>query len=175
MADLGSSIVYGILKVTNSIQLRGSEVLTSKMGQFVDSTGGTDLNTSGIVPFDLEIRKDSEFIHSNSTNPSRIEVTEQGWYKISYNVTHNNNGDGDNDKVTIRTRIRKNGSTFIQGSGTRTYLRDYAYGEFAHNGTTFITELNAGDYIEVYGDKTSGSSAGTVTVADETHLLIQKI
>jgi hypothetical protein len=150
------------------------QISAGKIAQFIDSTGGTDLNTSGIVPFDSEIKKDSAFVHSNTTNPSRIEVANTGWYRITYNVTHNND-DGNNDRVTMRTRVRKNGSTFLDGSGTRTYLRDYAYGEFAHNGTTFVAQLNAGDYVEVFGDKTSGSSGGTFTVADETQLLIEQI
>ena len=84
--------------------------------QVVDNGGGVNINvvTPIAAPFNAEICKDSDvFTHSNLTNNSRITVEETGLYKISYSICWSI---GTANYANLRTRISKNGDTYISTS-----------------------------------------------------------
>ncbi|PLX12075.1 MAG: hypothetical protein C0598_06640, partial [Marinilabiliales bacterium] len=103
-----------------------------------------DLVTSVSIPWDIEDFKDDiAFTHSTSTNPSRIYVLNDGIYELNYMFSIVND---DNQRKTIRSRLRKNGTTYIDGS----QCYSFTYSKFDDNSThvssSFLVELTAGDY-----------------------------
>jgi hypothetical protein len=133
----------------------------------------TNLNvtTPVAVPWNNEDFKDSLFTHSNVTNNTRVQVTATGIYEISYNISLDNESFNRN---TVRTRIRVNGSTYINRGTATSYSRNATDDKQSNSSGSFSWPLKANDYIEVVGDGQGSSGIGN-TIANESHIYIKLI
>lgn len=146
----------------------------SVMGQFYDSSGGTDLDTTTdvAIPFDAETREDAGITHDTVTNNSRITLDNPGWYQVTYSVTHSN------ATLTVANtacRIRLNGTTNVDPS--RSYVVDTtAFSSRATNsGSALIETTTANEYFEIMCQNHGISILGSLpTVADESWVVVER-
>lgn len=103
------------------------------------STGQTIGTTLTAITFDSE-SFDTDSMHDNATNNSRITITTAGKYRIYGIVSTTTN-------ATARASIKLNGSTYIAETGVGNT------GGSITNGTQVLTDydLVAGDYLELFG------------------------
>jgi len=126
----------------------------------LSSTTSMDVNnlsTSVEIPWDIELFKDTiAFSHSNTTNPSRIVVLHNGLYEINYMFSIVNT---DNQRKTVRARLKKNGTTIIDGSESYSFTYSKFDDKSTHVSSSFLVELNVNDYLEliVNGQTNSGA------------------
>lgn len=116
------------------------------------------------IAFDQE-KYDTNVMHDNVTNNTRITIKTAGDYRINYHVKHDAM-----DKTLYETRIKKNGSTIIDGTcdvgfgskdasvgtlGDHSYLipfavNDYIELEFYHDEGTTQDVLSSNTFFECY-------------------------
>ena len=117
------------------------------------NTGNTTNVASGVatfVVFDGE-DLDSDGFHSNTTNNTRMTIPsgKGGKYLITWCVQW----DGPASSTSRESGIRKNGSSYP--------VAPYGAGTFnAINSSSYILDLVAGDYIEIYVYQNSGNNLG---------------
>lgn len=144
------------------------------MGQFYDSTGGTDLDTTSdvAIPFDAETREDTGITHDTVTNNSRITLDNPGWYQVTYSVTHSN------ATITVANtacRLRLNGTTNVVPS--RSYVVDTTVfnSRASNSGSALIQTTSANEYVEVMCQNHGISILGTLpTVAGESWVVVER-
>lgn len=123
------------------------------------STSSTDLNTLTDVvpiPWDVEQQKDaSTFEHSSSILPERVTVNTTGIYEFNYMFSAMN---GTIMRKTLRARLRKNGTTFIDHVTSYSFSYHEADDKITQASSSFLVELQQNDYIElvVNGQTNSG-------------------
>lgn len=128
----------------------------------IKQTTGQSIGTSlTVVNFDAETF-DTDTMHDNSTNNSRITFTTAGYYQISGIV----NTDGN---AVSQIQIRLNGSTSIYKNGTGNA------GSSTANGAVVSTlyQFSAGDYIEMLG--AFGTTQNTKSGEDGTTFSVVKV
>ena len=136
--------------------------------------GGSDTDCNPgptVIPFTNETRVDNGFTHDNTTNPSRIYVSDTGYYKISYQIPFNNNV---NNRVVMHTYIRRNGTTSLGGDGYCYLRNNTTANREACSGVVNMIYLIAGDYIEVVADRYSGADGTTYAIDPECYLMIER-
>ncbi len=140
----------------------------------VSSTSNLNLNdlvTTVAIPWDTEIFKDdTTFSHSNTTNSTRITVLTEGIYEINYMFSIEN---VDNQRKTLRSRLRKNGTLYIDGSASYSFTYSKFDDMSSHVSSSFLVELNANDYIEVMVNGQTNS--GDVLLIPDENLLFMRI
>lgn len=125
----------------------------------LSSSSSTDLNNLTDVvpiPWDVEQQKDaSTFEHSSSTNPERVSVNTTGIYEFNYMFSAMN---GTIMRKTLRARLRKNGTTFIDHVTSYSFSYHEADDKITQASSSFLVELQQNDYIElvVNGQTNSG-------------------
>ncbi len=136
-SDLKATIRLYDNNVTNDlIQLSCSE-----------SIDVNNLITSVTIPWDIENQKDySSFVHSNSTNPSQIQVLFKGIYEINYMFSLINQTIM---RKTVRAQLLKNGNYIIPYVNSYSFSYQDADNEISHVSCSFLIELDANDYIEL--------------------------
>lgn len=114
------------------------------------SSSSPDLNDLvGVVPitWDIEKEKDaSTFIHSNSSFPERITVNTTGIYELNYMFSAIN---GTVSRKTLRTRLRKNGTDYIDHVTSYSFSYHTADDKITQSSSSFLIELQENDYIEL--------------------------
>lgn len=97
---------------------------------------------------------DSNGLHSNSSNTSRITAQVAGPYYVCAGVRWLSNSTGDR-----RAQIRKNaGGSSASGTRLAATTGRAATGEVTELSLATIVELGVGDYVEVFGYQTSGGA-----------------
>ena len=130
-----------------------------------------DLITPVNIPWDVELFKDATaFTHSTSTNPSRITVLHDGIYEINYMFSIENQ---DNQRKTIRSRLRKNGSSYINGSNSYSFTYSKFDDKSTHVSSSFLVELTTNDYIEVMVN--GQTNTGIVNMISNENLIFMRI
>ncbi len=157
-------------KATVSVSQTMSEEEVIQLG----STDNLDLNVFGSpvsIPWDVEMFKDATaFVHSNTSNPSRVSVNYQGVYEINYMFSIEN---VDNQRKTLRSRLRKNGSTYIEGSAAYSFTYSKFDDKSTHVSSSFLVELQPGDYIEIMVN--GQTNTGAVNLMPNENLLFMRI
>lgn len=124
------------------------------------STSNKDLNnltTPVEIPWDVEMFKDTiSFEHSNTSNPSRIYVKYTGTYELNYMFSIENE---DNQRKTLRSRLRINGTTYDESSAAYSFTYSKFDDKSTHVSSSFLVELNDGDYIEIMVNGQTNSGA----------------
>ena len=127
-----------------------------------------NVNDAVAISWGVEDFKDDLYVHSVSTNNSRVGIKRNGIYEIIYTICINNtNYNG----KTIRARIRVNGSTYQDRGTSYSYSSNNINGKQS-NTIIFPIILNVGDYIEVMCDK-QGSSGTANTIKNESFVYIK--
>lgn len=129
-------------------------------------TTGTTLATATatLIPFDTE-SWDTDGCHSTSSNTSRLTAVTAGKYLVIAQISYAANATGQR-YVTLR----KNSA----GSSSGGTLVDSLSCDAAASGSTsvfLVTEVwlsTAGDYLEVFGQQSSGGNLATNTGASAT-------
>jgi len=136
-----------------------------------ENVGGSN-GSKHQVSWDNEIRKDTGYTHSNSTNNSRIYVDNDGRYRIVATVSVEQGG---NARTTYMLYVRVNGSTEIKRCVSRNYCRGSSYGDASCTMTTQL-DLNANDYIEIQTEiDDTDSSYTSYTMADQCECIVEKV
>lgn len=177
-SDVNSLNFTGDVSVTDDGNNQSTiEVTSPEIDEVIiqcSSTSTQDVNdlvTSVSIPWDVEDFKDAiAFTHSNTTNPSRIYVIDDGIYELNYMFSIENE---DNQRKTIRSRLRKNGSTYVNGSECYSFTYSKFDDNSTHVSSSFLVELNAGDYIEVMVNGQTNS--GPVYMLPEENLIFMRI
>ncbi|MFP4470790.1 MAG: hypothetical protein ACLFPE_08905 [Bacteroidales bacterium] len=116
----------------------------------VSTSRSIDLNVFGApvaILWNIEHFKDSQtFQHHNSINSSRITVLKNGTYEVNYMFSFDNTN---NKRKTLQSRIRINGTDFIDGSSTYGFIYSKDDDKASLVSSSFLVNLSAGDYIEV--------------------------
>ncbi|MFK5855287.1 MAG: hypothetical protein QM503_04085 [Bacteroidota bacterium] len=116
----------------------------------LSSTDSLDLNnlTSTVaIPWDIEQHKDhSSFVHSNTTNPSHIQVLIDGIYEVNFMFSIINTTIM---RKTVRARLQKNGIDIIPYVNSYSFSYNMADDVVSHISSSFLIELNSNDYIEL--------------------------
>lgn len=124
-------------------------------------TATTNFATSGtyaLVAFDTELY-DTDTMHDNTTNPSRIIAQTAGKYLYSGQITFATNATG-----VRQLSIRKNSGGVI-GGGTQ--VGSMTLPAVSGSATTvlfepFMIPMSVGDYIEIFGNQTSGGALASI-------------
>jgi len=144
-------------------------ILTKTNNQNVGGGNGTEVWWT----WNGEDKKDSGFVHSNSTNSGRVQVSSSGWYAIRFVGNIEQIGSA---RSTLQGIIRVNGGTTQRKGSIRDYSRGSGYGNFSP-GLDCIIQLSNGDYIEVGTrvedtDQTYTLNTCGGEIADDENLLI---
>ena len=113
--------------------------------------------TAGVetaMTFDAE-EFDTDTFHDNSTNPSRMTIPAGlgGKYLVQSHLGFPGASHG-----VIFGRIKKNGTTFITGSED-----DLSTGSDSSLHPGVVIDLAAGDYVEIFASRASGTAIGATT------------
>jgi hypothetical protein len=108
-----------------------------------------DINTISptVISWKTEHYKDAAtFIHSNTTNPSRIYIRTTGIYEVNFMFSAINKTI---KRQTIRAQLRKNGTTIFPHVTSYSFTYQYADNRISHISSSFLIELAANEYIEL--------------------------
>ena len=157
----------------NQASVSITETLTEEQVIQVGSTSSIDINnpTPTSVPWDVEIFKDAgSFTHSNSSNPSRIQVLTGGTYEINYmfSITNDNN-----QRKTVRSRIRVNGTTYIDRSACYAFTYSSSDSKATLVSSSFLMDMNANDYLEILVNQQTND--GMANLVPNENLLFVRI
>lgn len=142
------------------------------LGKNVTQNVGGSNGSVTYVSWQVTDHKDSEFTHDSGSNPSRIQVNQDGRYSIKANVSAEQGGSA---RTTLAICGRKNGSTLIERAKHRNYSRGSGYGDLSLIWLTEL-ELNSGDYIEIAVIVDDTDQTYTInTFNDECEVIMRKI
>lgn len=111
-------------------------------------------STNTVIAFDTE-RWDTDTIHDNVTNNSRLTCKTAGKYQISACIAYASNATGDRE-----TSIRLNGTTVIAYD-----TRSAVNGAVTIATISTLWDMAVNDYVEVLGFQTSGGALNVTTNA----------
>jgi hypothetical protein len=123
----------------------------------LSATESINLNTDNPVAIEwttAHYKDPASFIHSETTNPSRMYVRSSGLYEVNYMFSCYN---VETTRVTIRVRIRKNGTTFIPHSTTYIFAYHINNDWVTRTSTSFLIQLEANDYVELVTNRQTQS------------------
>ncbi|MFC1655645.1 hypothetical protein ACFL3C_02135 [Patescibacteria group bacterium] len=124
----------------------------------------TSASTWYDIPLTLtDLESDTSVLQHNDTNNDRIDVKEDGLYRITYQINSND------ASVThqLETRVRINDTTVLDGS--LLVNRNYS-DEYSPSTGTFLADLTSGDYISLQAQRTTAN-----LVIEETSVTIVKL
>lgn len=119
---------------------------------FIQLSSGDSLNLNVfngyvVIPWSIELQKNNAtYIHSNTTNSSRVYVRTSGIYEVNYIV---NTLSKTLQRKTLRIKPRKNGTDIIAYAVCYSFSYNEADFESAHNSSSFLLEMEANDYLEL--------------------------
>jgi hypothetical protein len=139
-------------------------------GRFTSGTVNLNQASPTAIPINTENFKDSNYTHSNVTNNSRVTFAVAGVYKVHYNIGSDN---ANNNRTTLQTFVRLNGSTEVLPSRAFSYSRNNV-DDRATNTATFLMTAAASDYIEMMSQQEG--TGGTCNASPfSTWLLIEYV
>ncbi len=146
------------------------------VAQIYDSAGGQTLTTGAGIVVNLNANTNIDSIYS--LNSDRINVSENGWYKVNYQVCPDQTvGGGGSDRTNPSSWLRLNGAQTIDSSTSTSYLRTDSNGDINCMSATTLVEMNSGDYLELMANLKSQQSTGetVVLIANQNWLNIEKV
>ncbi len=112
-----------------------------------DSLDLNSLTSFEAIPWDAEEHKDAAtFIHSDTLNPSRIQVRTKGIYEVNYMFSIINKTIM---RKTLRARFLKNGTDTIPYVTSYSFSYNMEDDKVSHVSSSFLIQLEAMDYIEL--------------------------
>ncbi len=144
----------------NVMQLSTSESIN------LNTTTPTPINWNTTYYKDL-----ASFIHSETSNPSRMYVRSSGLYEVNYMFSCYN---VETTRVTIRVRLRKNGTTMIPHSTTYIFAYHINNDWVTRTSTSFLIQLEENDYIELVTNRQT-QSGQLLLLPDENLFFLQLV
>lgn len=146
-------------------------IILSKSSSVNQNVGGAN-GTEVFWTWDGEIKKDTGFTHSTSTNSERVQVDADGWYEIHFIGGAQTTGSA---RTTLQGIHRVDGGTTSRGGSLRNYARGSAYGNMSP-GLMYTLQLSSGSYIEVGTRVEDTDTAYTINtsggeISDDSHYL----
>jgi len=140
--------------------------------QVYDNTGGTNLNaaTATAIPFGAETTKSIGYTHDTVINNNQITLDNAGWYRLDYNVSSINGGNG---RITARCEARLNGTTIINQSRSYSYLRSATDNNGTNTAGFLFQTTTPNEYVEIMCAR-DGSGGTSTSIANETWLTIER-
>lgn len=134
-----------------------------------DTTTNVNPSSPVAIEWDTETLDEGGAVltHETVTNPERVTVEEDGYYRGFINVSFYSTV----QRASPQVRVRINGSTFLSEEARNTYIRSASGSNNSSANFEFICELEANDYIEITSQ--DGGEEGTV-VMDGATLHIEK-
>ena len=132
--------------------------VSKQFARLTSTNTGHDLNQGSFtaVPWDVAKEVDSSFTRPSNT---QLTVGQAGKYRIETTIAHNSDG---NSRQNPKVRIRKNGSTLLDGAAKSGYMRDREGHSQSSSTLSIVEQLAAGDTLEVVTKRDADS--GTVTM-----------
>jgi len=116
--------------------------------------------TFTLISFDAEV-EDNDYMHDNSTNPSRVTLWNDGIWQVTYGIAFASSATGRRiGQVRSNAGGLSGGGTFQQQFNVATSPS----GTFAHQGI-FAARFIAGDYLELFVEQQSGGALAIQTGA----------
>ena len=137
-----------------------------------DAAGDIDIS-SGLtdITLDTEVKKDSEFTHSNDS--AEIEINTTDLYEITYYIgTYVTSGSSRSDSIAKLQKDTGGGYADIPGTIGPMYNRQSSQG-YANACVTVLHTLNDGDKIKLVAQRNSGTNT-ILTLANSAGLVIRK-
>ncbi|MBS4057607.1 MAG: hypothetical protein KGZ82_09860 [Bacteroidales bacterium] len=167
----------GAVDVTNDGNNQASVTISTTLAEEqviqVGSTSSINVNTltPTAVPWDVELFKDvASFVHSNTVNPSRIQVVIGGTYEINYMFSLVNDN---NQRKTLRSRLRLNGTNYVPRSACYAFTYSSSDDKATLVSSSFLVDMNAGDYLEIMVNQQTNT--GNVNLVPNENLLFVRI
>lgn len=167
----------GAVDVTNDGNNQASVTISTTLAEEqviqVGSTSSINVNTvtPTAVPWDVEMFKDdTSFVHSNTVNPSRIQVVIGGTYEINYMFSLVNDN---NQRKTLRSRVRLNGTNYVPRSACYAFTYSSSDDKATLVSSSFLVDMNAGDYLEIMVNQQTNT--GNVNLVPNENLLFVRI
>jgi len=142
---------------------------------------GTNLNdaTPAALLWSTSTVDDFYFSHSTSTNPERLTVAKDGDYAVSVTLPLERN-DTANAWSRVGFEVRVNGAVVPQAIGRSGLIYNVSSGgnrqnQSSSHGNFLLTNLTAGDYIEVHTQALSNYVAQPVTITGEASLYVEHL
>jgi len=131
---------------------------TTSGGSGIPSPG--DPIQPGVIPWTVDVVQDGNFLHDpdDPATSTHIWVTQEGLYKITYNISCDITVG--TDRSSIRTRCKRNNTIAVLGSQTWTYNRTAVIGKGSASWTGYV-RLDAGDTISVDIVEVAAGPGGT--------------
>jgi|GEM_PF-525396 len=160
----------GNSKATVTVSQSISEEEVIQVGS-TSSINVNSLTTPVAIPWNVEMFKDATtFSHSNLSRPGRITVLSGGTYEVNYMFSLDNT---ENKRVTLLSRIRKNGTTYIESSSAYAFSYSKFDDKCSLVSSSFLIDLNDNDYIEIMVNGKTNS--GVVQLIPNESLLFVRI
>ncbi len=158
----------------NQASVTVSESISEEQIIQVSATRSVDLNVFGApvaISWDREYFKDVQtFEHDNNLNPNRITVLKNGTYEVNYMFSFDNTN---NKRKTLQSRIRLNGTDYIDGSSTYGFIYSQDDDKASLVSSSFLVNLSVGDYIEVVVN--GRTNEGAVNLIELENLLYIRV
>lgn len=139
-----------------------------------DTTTDFESTTAQAVPWNVAHVDigGSSLSHSTATNNSRIIFDSAGTYDITCHVGYHEGS----SRVILRSRIRINGTTFLDGAGYG-YMRQGSavYDEASTTLPNVLYTASASDYAECVLDSVGTTGTTTNIIADSAHFTIKRL
>jgi len=140
--------------------------------QYSDSVGNVDVNLSaGAQAYSFDT---TEFSSDNTTliNGTQFVAQQTGIYKITYTLNWSTSNTA---RRQIRTFLRKNGLTEINGGVAYGYARRSDQAESATNSASTLVALQVNDYVELMYQRNSSVLGTALSIAGETSIIIETL
>lgn len=152
-----------------------AQKLNTRAIEVYDTVGGQDVNANDVI-----VNLDTTYYNGDPSlytlNANQINVSENGWYKVSY--TSCIDAIVDSNRQSPQSWLRKNGNINISLSFSYAgYIRDAQSDRDRNcNRATTLINLSTGDYLELQtGMYESNKVAQVDTMANQSWLLMEKI
>lgn len=159
VSENGDTFISGTLSVENGY-FQG--VHNSEVDVNIITPVAIDWETQDIV--------DSIYGHSTSESSSILQISQSGWFDVSYNLCHDYSGTGSD--AVIQTVLRKNGSDNI----LKTLSLCNKSANTGDNSNTWngLLFLSSSEYIELMASNAGGDSIPTASLYESSSLITIK-
>jgi len=145
---------------------RTCAVFNSAAGQTTTSSDDVAIN------WDVEVIKDSIYIHNSAVDSSRIQVIEKGTYRVSGCINYY--GTTSNYRYTTRVSIRVNGTAIASSTFSGSYIRAATGSNYSGCFFSLPLQLETNAYFEILTKRIS-SNAGNAVVGAGTNLSVERM
>ncbi len=143
---------------------------------------GTNLNdsTPAAMVWSTSTVDSFYFEHSTSTFPGRVYVEKDGDFLVSVTLPLERNDAVNTERARVGFEIRVNGVAIPQGVGRSGLIYNILSGgnrqnESSSNGNFLLTDLSAGDYVEVYAQAMTSYVSQPITITGQASMYIEHI